>query len=637
MNFFEHQDRAQRRTRLLLLLFLLAVIVIILVVNLIVLIAFGRAQPLGEPILSQAFISQHLDLLVWTTLLTGGVIGFSSLYRSLNLRSGGGAVAREFGGTLVEADTTDPLRRRLRNVVEEIAIAAGVPVPEIYVLEQESGINAFAAGYTPADAAVAVTRGALENLSRNELQGVMAHEFGHILNGDMRLNIRLIGILFGILVMALIGRRVLFAMRFSRNNRNSGGIALLGLALLIVGYIGMFFGRWIKASVSRQREYLADASAVQFTRQPEGIAGALKKIGAMSEGSVLETDTEEVGHMLFASGFVRQMFSTHPPLIKRIHAIDPDFKPAEFEVIRKRMQRHAEAKVAAAEQAAASQKASGRSGNLPLDAETLIGQIGQPGPSQILAAMALTAAIPRTLEQLAHSGEWPLELVCYLLIDSDPEIRKHQLQMILETLGVESESQVGTLLEAVPKLAPELRIPLLEISFPALRHRPEADLTALVALVERLIHADHKVDVFEYALARLLTRQINDTRNPALARTVGRRKLVDVITEASNLLAILAHHGHKDLVMASAALSSGMKLLNIESTANTDIGEDWPNLLDMALDNLDELEMHGKQQLLRAMVATVAHDGEIIPAEIELLRAVCASLHIPLPSLEQIE
>jgi Zn-dependent protease with chaperone function len=638
MNFFELQDRAQRRTRFLLLLFCLAVIAIILVVNLIVLIAFGHAQPPGEPIISQEFISQHFDLLALTTLLTGGIIGFSSLYRSLNLRRGGGAVAREFGGSLVEANTTDPLRRRLRNVVEEIAIAAGMPVPEIYVLEQEPGINAFAAGYTPADAAVAVTRGALENLSRNELQGVMAHEFGHILNGDMRLNIRLIGILFGILVMALIGRRVLFAMRFSRNNRNSGGIMLLGVALLIVGYIGMFFGRWIKASVSRQREYLADASAVQFTRQPEGIAGALKKIGAMSAGSVLNTDTEEVGHMLFASGFARQMFSTHPPLIKRIRAIDPNFKPAEFQTIRKRMQRHAETKIAAMEEAAVSQAVTDRTGNPLLDAETLIGQIGQPGPSQILAAMALTAAIPRTLEQAAHSGEWPLELVCYLLIGSDSELRTKQLKIVLETLGADSESQVRALLEAAPELAPELRIPLLEISFPALRHRPEADLAALVALVERLIHADHKVDVFEYALARLLTRQINDTQNPALARTVGRRKLADMITESSNLLVILAHHGHEDPAMASAALSSGMKLLHVdESATNHNIGEDWPNLLDTALDRLDELEMHGKQQLLRAMVVTITHDGEVISAEMELLRAVCASLHIPLPMMGKVE
>ncbi|MEX2468480.1 MAG: M48 family metallopeptidase, partial [Pseudohongiellaceae bacterium] len=502
MNFFEHQDRAHRRTRLLLLLFSLAVIAIIVVVNLIVLIAMGQADSPapGEPLISTALITRNLDLLFWTSLLTGGIIAFASLFRSLNLRSGGGTVARELGGTLVEAETTDPLRRRLRNVVEEIAIASGVPVPEIYVLEQEQGINAFAAGYSPADAAVAVTRGTLENLNRSELQGVVAHEFGHILNGDMRLNIKLIGILFGILVMALIGRRVLFAMRFSRRGRGSGGIMLLGLALLLAGYIGLFFGRWIKASVSRQREYLADASAVQFTRQPEGIAGALKKIGAASAGSVLQTDTEEVGHMLFASGLMHQLFSTHPPLVKRIQAIEPGFSPDQFKTIRESMQRHSQAKAAAAEEAAAGKTGAGRPGKLPLDADSLIDAIGQPGPAQILTAMTLAMAIPKTLERAAHSGEWAPELVCSLLIDPDPEIREQQLQMILETLGIESENQVRTLLDTAPELAPEQRIPLLEISFPALRRRPEAELTALLALVERLIHADKRVDVFEYAL-----------------------------------------------------------------------------------------------------------------------------------------
>ena len=282
MNFFEHQDRAQRRTRWLLLLFGLAVLAIVVVVNVIVLVVFGQTEqvPRGEPWLTPGLLADNTALIIWTTLLTAGLIGLGSLYRTVGLRDGGGTVARELGGTRVDGDVQDPLRRRLRNVVEEIAIASGVPVPEIYVLEQELGINAFAAGYSPDDAAIAVTRGALERLDREELQGVVAHEFGHVLNGDMRLNIRLMGLLFGILVLALVGQRIMLAMRFSRNNRNAGGLVAAGLALVVAGYVGLFFARWIRASVSRQREYLADASAVQFTRHPEGIAGALKKIGA---------------------------------------------------------------------------------------------------------------------------------------------------------------------------------------------------------------------------------------------------------------------------------------------------------------------------------------------------------------------
>lgn len=634
MNFFEHQDRARRRTRGLLALFLLAVAAIIAAVSFVVLLVFGEADYFGEPVLSGAFLRRNSGLLVGTALLVGGVIGFASLFRSLSLRRGGGTVARELGAaTPVEPDTTDPLRRRLRNVVEEIAIASGVPVPEIYVLEREPGINAFAAGYSPADAAIAVTRGALEHLDRAELQGVVAHEFGHILNGDMRLNIRLIGILFGILMMAVLGRRVLFAMRHSRGSRNAGGIAVLGLALLLVGYIGVFFGRLIQASVSREREYLADASAVQFTRHPEGIAGALKKIGAAQAGSVLQAGAEEVGHMLFAKGFAGRLFATHPPLLKRIQVIEPGFDPVEFKAIRERMQRHSQAKLAA-EEAAAAEKPAGRRGpgGLPLDADRFIEQIGQPGLGQVLAAGLLAAAIPRPLERAAHSGEWAPEVVCYLLMDRDPGIRERQLRMVAEALGSESESQVRTLLGIEPALDAELRIPLLEIAFPALRRRPEAELTALMALVERLIHADGRVDAFEYALGRLLSRQLDDALHPPRAHTAGRRRLHECAAEIHDLLAILAHHGHRqDPAAARAALVAGLRTLEIEPRDAAAPGADWPARLDAALARLDALRLEDKQRLLRAMVVTITHGGETVPAEVELLRAVCASLHLPLP------
>lgn len=636
MNFFEHQDRARRRTRGLIALFTLAVVAIILVVNAVVLVAFGQAGDFEEPVLSRAFIEGRLALVFWTSLLTVAAIGIATIYRSATLRSGGGAVARELGGTLVEPDTSDPLRRRLRNVVEETAIGAGISVPEIYVLEREQGINAFAAGYSPADAAIAVTRGTLENLNRAELQGVVAHEFGHILNGDMRINIRLVGLLFGILVLAIIGRYVLFSTRRSRG-RNAAGVAMLGLALLLVGYIGLFFGRWIKASVSRQREYLADASAVQFTRQPEGIAGALKKIGAAGAGSTLDADTEEVGHMLFARGLAQQLFATHPPLVARIRAIEPGFDPAELETIREQMRRHAESRRAAEEEAAAEPAGprGGGPGGLPLDPDTLVEQIGQPGLGQILAASLLAASIPRTLERAAHSHEWATEVVCYLLVDRDPEIRERQLLMVAGTLGAESEAQVRTLLNAEPHPPPESRLPLLEITFPALRRRPQAELEALSALIERLIHADGRVDVFEYAVARLLVRQIDDALHPGAARAAGKRKLADCGDEARDLLAILAGHGHQqNPAAADAARAAGLQALSIEPEMDGEVGNDWPERLDTALARLDELRPADKQHLLRAMVATITHGGETVQAEVELLRAVCASLHVPLPVMD---
>ncbi|MDQ3160884.1 MAG: M48 family metallopeptidase, partial [Pseudomonadota bacterium] len=322
MNFFEHQAAARRTSSRLVILFGLAVVGIVLAVDLAAYAATGS-----------------LEMLAFTTLATIAVIALGSMYRIASLRGGGEPVALQMGGVPVPENTTDLNLRRLRNVVEEIAIASGVPVPKIYVLEHEAAINAFAAGYSPSDAVVAVTRGALDKLNRDELQGVIAHEFSHILNGDMRLNIRLIGVLFGILMIGLIGRKMLIHGPFSGRSKGGGAMLAAALVALIVGYVGLFFGRMIKAGVSRTRETLADASAVQFTRQSQGLAGALKKIGGLQEGARLNdrANAEEVSHMLFGDGVgFSGMFSTHPPLLKRIQALEPGFRVEELERLQAR-------------------------------------------------------------------------------------------------------------------------------------------------------------------------------------------------------------------------------------------------------------------------------------------------------------
>lgn len=626
-----------------LLLFALAVLVILCVVNLVVLLALGSAAPAGEPVTPGTIIVRNVGIIVWTSLLTGALIGLASLYRTLRLRNGGAVVAWELGGSLVEPDTADPLRRRLRNVVEEMAIASGVPVPDVFVLEDEAGLNAFAAGYSTADAAVAVTRGALETLDRRELQGVVAHEFSHILNGDMRLNIRLMGILFGILVMAVIGRQFLYythhvSVRRSRGNQGIAAMAAIGLTLMLVGYIGLFFGRWIKALVSRQREFLADASAVQFTREPEGIAGALKKI-AVAGGSVLRANTEEVGHMLFADGALGRLFATHPPLLDRIRAIEPGFDPGEFDVLREKLRRHREAMKAAAEEAARKEaREAPAGGGLAMDADSLIDAIGQPGLGQVLAAALLVASVPRPLERAAHSPEWAPELVCYLLLDPDIGIRDRQLLMVAETLGSESEAQLRHLIEVESQLAPQLRIPLLEMAFPALKRRPRSELVALQGLIERLIHADGRVEVFEYVLARMLNRHLADARDPSAAVSAGRRSIAQSQASVLDLLGILACHGHpEDPDAAAAALNAGLAAAAMAPANRIAPREGWPERMDTALARLDGLDPSGKQQLLRAMVAVITHGGETVTAEVELLRAVCAVLHMPLPVLEAVQ
>jgi Zn-dependent protease with chaperone function len=444
VNFFEHQEQARRQSRWLVFLFILAVITIIVVIDVAVLVAYGVMDAEQQQgLFSIQSFKANLPTLLGGALVTTCVIAIASLFKTVALRSGGGKVARDLGGVLVEADARDPLRRRLYNVVEEIALASGIPVPEIYVLEQESAINAFAAGFTPADAAVAVTRGALEKLNRNELQGVIAHEFSHIFNGDMRLNIRLMGALFGILMLSLIGRRVLHGSYYMGRSKNSNGgaIVLIAVAVTLVGYIGLFFGRWIKSAVSRQREYLADASAVQFTRDPDSIAGALKKIAVYADASYLSVETEEVSHMLFGSGEKVSMFATHPPLNERIQRIDKSFKPEDLLQLATNIQRTERAE---AEQLARQQERKSQRSATMFDAENLVDQIGNPDFSRILMAAALTASIPEQISQAAHSTQWATAVLLYCLMDRDEEIREQQLLLIAQNMGSDSNTRTQT-------------------------------------------------------------------------------------------------------------------------------------------------------------------------------------------------
>lgn len=635
MNFFEHQDRARRQTRLLIVLFTLAVLSILVAVNFVMLAALGTFESVDESWLAAGFLRRNAEIILWTSLITGAVIFLASVYRGMQMRSGGSQVARELGGVPVEPGAADPLRRRLRNVVEEMAIASGIPVPEIFVLEHEPGINAFAAGWSPADAAVAVTRGALEHLNRDELQGVIAHEFSHVFNGDMRINIRLVGVLFGILVMALIGRRLVLSMRFSGRNRNAGAIVIFGLAIMVIGYIGLFFARSIKAAVSRQREFLADASAVQFTRHPQGIAGALKKIGALSSGSHLVADSEEFAHMLFARGLSAQLFATHPPLEARIRAIEPGFERAEFKRIAAQLDRHRQARDAEAAEKEPGAAPATR-GKLLLDAERVAESIGQPGLGQVMAAAALAAAIPRPLERAAHSDEWAPELICYLLLSQESEARENQLLRIAHVLGSESEQQVRALRQACPELSPEMRMPLLEIAFPALRRRPEEELRRFVPLLDELVRADGRVDVFEYALARLVSAHVRDALAPSGARTSGRGRMDPVRAEVIELMAILTAHGHPEAPeTARAAFQAGLEGLAEAAPDTTPaLPADWPARLDRSLEALDGLKPESKSRLVRGLARCVAHDGRVVPAEMELLRAICGTLHVPLPVLQ---
>jgi len=634
VNFFEHQDRARRQTRWLIIVFILAVLAIVVAIDLILLLVMGfTGYEAGEQSLAPVELARsNGPLLAGGAIACVAVIGLASLFKTASLRSGGGNIARQLGGTLVESDTRDTRRRRLRNVVEEIALASGVPVPEIYVLEQEAGINAFAAGFTPSDAAVAVTRGALEKLDRNELQGVIAHEFSHILNGDMRINIRLMGALFGILLLAIIGRRVLIHSNLAGRSRDKNGAAVLLIAfgLMAVGYIGLFFGRWIKAAVSRQREYLADASAVQFTRDPDSIAGALKKIAVYSEASHLDVDSEEVSHMLFGDGQKMMLFSTHPPLRDRIRRVDPGFQPEDLEVLAARIRRDHER---ATENALREKEKGAASPAGVFDAGNIVQQIGKPDWERMLMAAAIAASIPENISRAAHSTEWAPEVLFYTLMDSDAEIRERQLLIIARKMGADSELQVRSLIQSAGLTLPEQRLPLLEVAFPALKRRPPDFVTRVLDAVKALVEADGRVDVFEYLLARVITMHLWESHNPNQVKIAGNKTLKTLDQEALQVLAVLARHGHSDEEPAFAAYRAGTAELGMDAGESLPGSQDWVKTLDEALPRLDRLKPGEKEKQVSAMLAVVLHDGQLVPSELELLRVICDLIHVPLPLL----
>jgi Zn-dependent protease with chaperone function len=636
MNFFEHQERARKQSRWLVFVFVLAVLAIVAAIDLILLLVIGvtSAGSSEEPLAAREIVTSNIPLLTGGAIACVSLIGLASLFKTASLRSGGGQVARQLGATLVDSDTRDSNRRRLRNVVEEIALASGVPVPEIYVLEQESGINAFAAGYTPADAAVAVTRGALEKLSRNELQGVIAHEFSHILNGDMRINIRLMGSLFGILLLAMIGRRVLIHSHLAGKSRDKNGAVVLMLAfgIMAVGYIGLFFGRWIKAAVSRQREYLADASAVQFTRDPGGIGGALKKIAVYSDASYLDADSEEISHMLFGDGRKMMMFSTHPPLNERIGRVEPGFRPEDLDRLAAEIQRdRIRARKRAEREQAEQQEVEGRGG--VFDASGIIEGIGNPDWERMLMAAAIAASIPEHIAEAAHSTEWAPEVLFYSLLDKDEEVREVQLLAVAREMGADSEAQVRALLKAGGLPSPEQRLPLLEVAFPALKRRPPDFVKRVLKTVEALVDADGRVDVFEFLLARVIAMHLWEAHNPHRVKTSGRNSISACHKECQAVLAVLAVHGHDEPGQREAAFAAGAGALDLNRATPVPVVDDWAPVLDQALPKLDSLKSAEKEKLVKAMAEVVLHDGRLAATELELLRVCCDMIHVPLPLL----
>src|SRR5262245_61747605 len=515
-NFFEHQAAARRRTSLLILYFVLAMVVLI-----------GLTYFLFVTVLFMPSWNKDEDVNWWMpglfALSTAGVfllVGGCTGYKVVQLASGGQSVALMLGAKEITGPTSDLREKRLRNVVEEMAIAAGLPVPPVYVLEEEEGINAFAAGYAPGDAIVAVSRGSLNYLTRDELQGVVGHEFSHILNGDMRLNIRLIALVFGIMGIAIIGEFLIRSTsRSSSSDRKGGGgqVMLIGLGLFILGWAGAFFGNLIKAAVSRQREYLADASSVQFTRNPDGIAGALKKIGGLEKGPNLDNaNVGEVSHMCFADALLEKritgLFATHPPLDDRIHRVDPNWD-GEFPKVERVGVSAVEEKGPQAERVPPFGAMPTLPGvpQVPLPvlvagADEAVARIGKVTPAQATYAADMRAAIPKPLREAAREPFSARALIYCLLLDRSAEVRKTQLDRLQAEADPRDVTETLRLDPSVAELPDAARLPLIDLTMPALRRMSPAQHDVFRRQVDQLTAADMCVSVFEYALSCVLER-----------------------------------------------------------------------------------------------------------------------------------
>lgn len=645
MNFFEHQDRARRNSRYLVLLLAAAVVSLVSITTLLIatLVYFGGEQQ--QPMQNHWQGIMHAlspTAFFWIALGVSGVVLLGSLFRYVQLRAGGKAVAESMGGRLLSNSTRDIDEQKILNVVEEMAIASGTAVPPVYLIEEES-INAFAAGYRPQDAVIGITRGCIQNLSRDELQGVIAHEFSHVFHGDMRINMRLISLLYGILVIGLIGE-FLIRIAGNRSGRRSSkdnspaAILALGVGLLVIGYTGIFFGNLIKAAVSRQREFLADASAVQFTRNPEGIAGALKKIGGNAYGSQLHhAHAAEFSHMYFGEGVKSflNLMATHPPLAERIKRIQPNWDGEFTSGMYIRSQATASPAVAEATagfaSASDSNNATQTGATTPttqVDIEQAINQIAQPTRAQVDYAQACLAELTSDLYLATHESFSARAIIFGLLMDRADPIANQQMALLAKHLGDVEFQQLKPLIISSASTSPKLRLPLIELSLPALKQLSAAQQADFLQCVNLLIGADPKTSLMEWSLHRIVVHGLNPPAS--LERN---HKLIQLKKECGILLSMLAQAGSREIATAQAAFRRAELELKIGELEFLPSGSIRTPQLDNALDQLNRLRPLQKPQLLKALALCILHDEHVSIVEAELFRAIADSLDCPVPPL----
>ncbi|WP_407833942.1 M48 family metallopeptidase [Vibrio rotiferianus] len=618
MDFFDHQDTARQRTGLLVFLFSLAVFVITGLVSVLSIgIYYGVT---GEPFDQNTAISYVLLCFAGVVL----IVAISSMIRLSDLSSNGGrGVAESIGGKLISSNTIDAKHRRLLNVVEEMSIASGIPVPPVYVMQEERGINAFAAGMSIDDAVIGVTQGALDTFTRDELQGVIAHEFSHILNGDMRMNTRLIGVLFGITCIAHFGHLVLdnthHTSRVSRSSSDSDKgfavIMLIAIVCLVLGWVGTLFGSMIKAAISRQREFLADASAVQFTRNDQGISGALKKIGGHASGSSLKAKaSSQMSHMMFGqsslSGFTG-LFATHPPLEERIRRIEPSWDGS--------FSRGSQRQTSAFE----TEQVSGFASDADFGSQDLKTRVETPTSSELSeTGRLLISQLPQDLVDIAREP-YSSRFIALLLIFDGSDVQR---EMIKGHIPMVSHAKLLPWLDY--ELPTHLRLPLLELAVPALKALSEGQKNRLCQVLRELSQTDNHYSLGEWCVINLLEKQLLTS----FAFTRQSKSLMQLMESVHWLLIELAWVSHSEKDKAQYAFNSALTSLGLPKTQLPDANQDW-RLSRAALELL--LQLSPKQRILfvKACRLAIESDGQITVAEGELYRVIACFLEVPEPPL----
>jgi len=652
--FFQRQETARANTTWLVVLFFVAVMGIV-----------GAAFAAGYAASDFAAHSNQgnmdgpkIDPVAIGTIcgcVAGVVIVLGSLYQIVVLRAGGGSgVAESIGGRPLIANSANTNEKRLLNIVEEMAIASGTPVPPVYILD-EPGINAFAAGYRPSDAVLGITRGAIENLNREQLQGVIAHEFSHVLNGDMRMNIRMIGILHGILLLSLIGRLLFEAIRFtggsrsSSNDKGKGGIVIAmlvaGIAMMLIGWFGSFIGGLIKAAACRQREYLADASAVQFTRNPNGIGGALKQIGALSQHGRLQNPNASVAsHLFFAQGVyegLTSLLATHPPLPKRILAIDANWDGKFLVTDQAQSSQDPLLQSAATTTSHASSAALMGFDSSPTETEEIVSatvvrdavaQVGAPEDVHYQYSASLLANIDSELKLAAGEPYSARSLVFALLLDRDLSIAAVQVESLRTTMSPQIVALTERLAPRVAASPEVMRLPLIDLALPMLRRMSAPQYEQFMRSFDSLIRADHRLSIFEWTLSQVLSRNLQSQYVRATHVATTYRTLAKLSSEVSILLTMLARVGYTESQVAEVFKVAAARVPDVELQL-VPANECSFQRLEQAIKQLRRASERRRGELLDACAASVAADGIVKVREAELLRGIADLLECPMPPL----